>query len=173
MAAHQAPPSLGFSRQEHWSGLSFLSPMHESEKWKWSRSVVSDSLQPHGLQPTRFLHPWDFPGKSTGVGCHCLLKTVSKQRTYLNTTPYPSVCLRKVPSHIHTTVFFITIIITVSLAITSSGSQNTPSWAALEVTRWAFCKKQWAILLPTNKTQTHQLCYSFTCRMMWRRYHWR
>ena len=43
MAAHQAPPSLGFSRQEHWSGLPFPSPMHESEKWKWSRSVVSDS----------------------------------------------------------------------------------------------------------------------------------
>ena len=35
-AAHQAPPSLGFSRQEHWSGLPFPSPMHESEKWKWS-----------------------------------------------------------------------------------------------------------------------------------------
>ena len=31
MAAHQDPPSLGFSRQEHWSGLPFLSPMHESE----------------------------------------------------------------------------------------------------------------------------------------------
>ena len=30
-AAHQAPPSLGFSRQEHWSGLPFSSPMHESE----------------------------------------------------------------------------------------------------------------------------------------------
>ena len=42
MAAHQAPPSLGFSRQGHWSGLPFPSPMHESEKWKWSRSVVSD-----------------------------------------------------------------------------------------------------------------------------------
>ena len=42
-ADHQAPPSLGFSRQEHWSGLPFPSPMHESEKWKWSRSVVSDS----------------------------------------------------------------------------------------------------------------------------------
>ena len=39
MAAHQAPPSLGFSGQEHWSGLPFPSPMHESEKWKWSRSV--------------------------------------------------------------------------------------------------------------------------------------
>ena len=32
MTAHQAPPSLGFSRQEHWSGLPFPSPMHESEK---------------------------------------------------------------------------------------------------------------------------------------------
>ena len=42
-AAHQAPPSLGFSRQEHWSGLPFPSPMHESEKWQGSRSVVSDS----------------------------------------------------------------------------------------------------------------------------------
>ena len=31
-AAHQAPPSLGFSRQEYWSGLPFPSPMHESEK---------------------------------------------------------------------------------------------------------------------------------------------
>ena len=31
MAAHQAPPSLGFSRQEHWSGLPFPSPMHERE----------------------------------------------------------------------------------------------------------------------------------------------
>ena len=67
-------PSLGFSRQEHWSGLPFPSPMHESEKWKWSRSVVSDSSRRHGLQPTRPLRPWDLPGKSTGVGCHCLLR---------------------------------------------------------------------------------------------------
>ena len=43
MEAHQAPPSLGFSRQEHWSGLPFPSPMHESEKWKGSCSVMSDS----------------------------------------------------------------------------------------------------------------------------------
>ena len=68
-----ATPSLGFSRQEYWSGLPFPSPVHESEKWKWSRSVVSDSSRPHGLQPTRLLRPWVFPGKSTGVGCHCLL----------------------------------------------------------------------------------------------------
>ena len=69
MAAHQALPSLGFSRQEHWSGLPFPSPMHESEKWKWSCSVVSDSSRPmdcslpgssvHGIFQAR-----------TGVGCH-------------------------------------------------------------------------------------------------------
>ena len=35
---------------------------------KGSRSVVSNSSQSHGLQPTRLLHPWDSPGKSTGVG---------------------------------------------------------------------------------------------------------
>ena len=34
-------PVLGFSRQEHWSGLPFPSSMHKSEKWNWSRSVVS------------------------------------------------------------------------------------------------------------------------------------
>ena len=78
--AHQAPPSLGFSRQEHWSGLPFPSPMHESDKWKWSRSVVSDSSRPHGLQPSRLLRPWDFPGKSTGVGCHLLLRGSSWPR---------------------------------------------------------------------------------------------
>ena len=72
-AAYKAPPSLGFSRQEHWSGLPFPSPMHDSEMWKWSRSVVSDSSRPHGLQPTRLIRPWDFPGKSTGVGRHCFL----------------------------------------------------------------------------------------------------
>ena len=73
-AAHQAPLSLGFSMQEHWSGLPFPFPMHESENWKWSRSVVSDPQRPHGLQPPRLLRPWDFPGKSTGVECHCLLR---------------------------------------------------------------------------------------------------
>ena len=35
---------------------------------------MSDSVRPHGLQPTRLLHPWDSPGKNTGVGCHFLLQ---------------------------------------------------------------------------------------------------
>ena len=90
-AAHQAPPSLGFSRQEHWSGLPLPSPMHESVKWKWSRSVVSDPQWPHGLQPSRLLRPWDFPGKSTGVGCHCLLwGSVLVSFFYKRLTSFPS-----------------------------------------------------------------------------------
>ena len=44
-----------------------------SNAWKWSCSVMPDSSQPHGLQPTRLLRPWDFPGESTGVGCHFFL----------------------------------------------------------------------------------------------------
>ena len=39
-------------------------------------SDVSDSLQPHGLQSTRLLCPWNFPGKNTGVGCHFLLQGI-------------------------------------------------------------------------------------------------
>ena len=63
--AHQAPPSMGFSRQEHWSKLPFPSPMHESEKWKWSHSVVSTLRDPmdcslpvssvHGILQARVL----------------------------------------------------------------------------------------------------------------------
>ena len=35
---------------------------------------MSDSLRPHRRQPTRLCHPWDSPGKNTGVGCHFLLQ---------------------------------------------------------------------------------------------------
>ena len=41
-----------------------------------SRSVMIDSLRPHGLWPTRILCPWDSPGKNTGVGCHALLQRI-------------------------------------------------------------------------------------------------
>ena len=40
-------------------------------------SIVSDSVQPHRWQPTRLHHPWDSPGKNTGVGCHFLLQCMT------------------------------------------------------------------------------------------------
>ena len=48
-------------------------------------SVMSDSLQPHRLEPTRLLCPWNSPGKNTGVGCHFLL-----QRIFLTQGSNPS-----------------------------------------------------------------------------------
>ena len=53
-----------------------LDSTHPQRKWKWSRSVMFDSLRPNGLLPTTILHPWDFPDKSTGVGCHFLLQRI-------------------------------------------------------------------------------------------------
>ena len=40
--------------------------------------------RPHRLQPTRLLHPWDFPGRSTGVGCYCLLQLLELLKYYDN-----------------------------------------------------------------------------------------
>ena len=45
-----------------------------------SYSVVSDSLWPHGLEPTRLLCSWDSPSKNTGVGRHSLLQGISRPR---------------------------------------------------------------------------------------------
>ena len=46
-------------------------------KWKSaSLLVMSDSLWPQGLLPTRLLCPWDSPGKNTGVGCHSFLQAI-------------------------------------------------------------------------------------------------
>ena len=62
-------PGILQARTLEWVAISF------SNAWKWkvkSESEVAQS-RPHGLQPTRLLCPRDFPGKSTGVGCHCLL----------------------------------------------------------------------------------------------------
>ena len=60
-----------------------------------SSSVVSDSVQPNRQQPTRLPHPWDSPGKNTGVSCHFLLqcmkwkvKVKSLSRVWPSATPW-------------------------------------------------------------------------------------
>ena len=70
-------PGILQARTLEWAAISF------SNTWKWKVKVKSLSrvrlYRPHGLQPTRLLRPWDFLGKSTGVGCHCLLQFRSLQ----------------------------------------------------------------------------------------------
>ena len=74
------PPVPGIlqARTLEWVAISFSS----ARKWKWSHSVMSNSQRSHGLQPPRLLCPWDLPGKSTGVGCHCLLQASSIAHCY-------------------------------------------------------------------------------------------
>ena len=60
-------PGILQTRTLEWVAIS--SPMHKSES---EVPQLCRTLRPHGLPPTRFLHPWDFPGKSTGVGCNSL-----------------------------------------------------------------------------------------------------
>ena len=55
--SHQAPPSLGFSRQEHWSGLPFPSPMHESEK-NWPGLRTRSDLPPVSMPGTKRRRSW-------------------------------------------------------------------------------------------------------------------
>ena len=70
-------PGILQARTLEWVAISF------SKAWKWkvkSESEVAQSCPtqwPHGLQPTRLLHPWDFPGKSTGVGWHGFLQILA------------------------------------------------------------------------------------------------
>ena len=60
-------PEILQARTLEWVAISF------SNAWKWKVEVKLLTrvwlLATHGLQPTRLLRPWDFPGKSTGVGC--------------------------------------------------------------------------------------------------------
>ena len=100
----QAPLFMGFSRQEYWNGLPCPPPVdlpnpgikpvsHVYLHWQVNslplaptgkpilgHQVKSKSLsrvrllRPHGLKPTRFIYPWDSPGKNIGVGCHFLLQ---------------------------------------------------------------------------------------------------
>ena len=81
MAAHQAHlPGILQARILEWVAISFSNAW----KWKWSRSVAPDSSHPHGLEPPRLLRPWDFPGKSTGVCCHCLLPNKAEVDVFLD-----------------------------------------------------------------------------------------
>ena len=70
-------PGILQTRTLEWVAISFCNA------WKWKVKVKSLSrfrlLANHGLQPTRLFPLWDFPGKSTGVGCHLLLQHKRKK----------------------------------------------------------------------------------------------
>ena len=53
---------------------------------------MSDSVQPHKWQPTRLPHPWDSPGKNTGMGCHFLLQCMKVKSEKEVAQSCPTLC---------------------------------------------------------------------------------
>ena len=53
---------------------------------------MSDSVRPHRQQPNRLPHPWDSPGKNTGVGCHFLLQCMKVKRESDVAQSHPTLC---------------------------------------------------------------------------------
>ena len=53
---------------------------------------MSDSVRSHRWQPTRLCHPWDSPGKNTGVGCHFLLQCMKVKSESEVTKSCPILC---------------------------------------------------------------------------------
>ena len=60
----------------HYGYYELLNIVPGAIHWMCACSVVSNSLQPHGLYPSRLLCPWDFPEKNTGVDSHFLLQGI-------------------------------------------------------------------------------------------------
>ena len=147
-AAHQAPTSLGFSRQEHWSGLPFPSPMYESEKWEWSRSVMSDSVT-----------PWTVAHQAP------LCMGFSRQECWSG-VPLPSLEVLTKRRHIHFslmglcifsklyTIFLMEIIMYELLHLTN----NTEKYSHIML----FLKGAWVYTCAHTHTQTYTQNFSIT-----------
>ena len=88
-AAHQAPPSMGFSRREDWSGSPLPSPILLATLYilTLEETLVERCMCVHSvaqscpafcnpMDPTRLLCPWNFLGKNTGVGSRFLLQGI-------------------------------------------------------------------------------------------------
>ena len=104
---------------------------------QFSCSVVSVSLQPHGLQHARLPWPWNSPGKNTGVGCHFLLKGIFPMQRLnpgsvlhcrhilylLSHQGNPEKCFRALKSsrHLHS-ICFISVFICLNFEQTEAGN---------------------------------------------------
>ena len=54
--------------------------------------TVRPTVRPHRRQPTRLRHPWDSPGKNTGVGCHFLLQCMKVKSKSEVAQSCPTLC---------------------------------------------------------------------------------
>ena len=103
--------------------------------------MVSNSLQPHGLKPTRLPCPWNSPGKNTGVGSHSLLQGIfltqglnlgllhCRQIPYYLSLSWPFLIPKYHIRHILILAFMTILKFIIQLAITLyEGLKTTPIW---------------------------------------------
>ena len=130
-------------------------------KVKSEREVAQScpTQRPHGLQPTSLLHPWDFPGKNTGVGCHCLLlrNTWSNRQIWPWSTEWSRVKVNKV------------------LPRESTGHSKHPLSTTqektlhMDITRWSTPKSDWLYSLQPKMEELYQLSKNKTGCWLWLR----
>ena len=96
---------------------------------------MSDSVRPHRRQPTRFPHPWDSPGKNTGVGCHFLLQHMKM----------------KSESEIAQSCPTLSNLVDCSQAPLSMGFSRQENWSGVPLPSLIFCptsfQREWAAFL--------------------------
>ena len=136
-------------------------------------SVMSDSLWPHGLQPTRFLCPCDSPGKNTGVGCHSLLQRILLIQGLnlliqgLIQGLNPALQADSLPSELQyvrpfDVVSHLLVISSVGFSLFSfiSVSICVPS-VDLSLVHWNFlCAICWVVLFSFSKNNKKDICWS-------------
>ena len=92
---------------------------------------MPDSVRPHRQQPTRLSHPWDSPGKNTGVGCHFLLQCmkVKSESEVAQSCPTPSdpMDCSLTGSYIHG-IFQARVLEWGAIAFSAQGCHRAPGW---------------------------------------------
>ena len=165
--AYQAPPSMGFSRQEYWSGMPFPSPgdlpnpgiksrSHALHTVQFSRSVIFNCLQPHELQHTR--PPCSSP---TPRDCSnsCSLSRWCHPTISSSVIPFSS-CLQSFPASgsFPMSQFFASG--GQSIGVSTSTSvlpMNTQDWSPLGWTGWTSLQSKGLSRVFSNTTvQKHQ-----------------
>ena len=126
--------------------------------------VVSDSVWPRRRQPTRHPHPWDSPGKSTGVGCHFLLQCMKVKSEREITQSCPTLCNPKdgsLPGSSVHGIFQARVLewgaIAFSILLFQFSSVQSLSRVRLFVTPRMATRQ--ASLSITNSWSSHRLCW--------------
>ena len=73
---HSQGVEAGSARQNCFCGLLYKSVQQREPEGESEVAQSCPTLRPHGLEPTRLPHPWNFLGRSTGVGCRFLLQGI-------------------------------------------------------------------------------------------------